>query len=216
MRTEKYFQLFLPRLCQNRVFMTSNYRGVKSPECRARSPPPFLGRPFSKKPERERGNETALLRGDCSAFFRQPKGGESMKPQEHEEHIRHSFDSYCKKVLKRKALDRHRETKRRGEREVTFSDLSARDLAKLTVTDEYFTDEYVFSVLGASVGVSDCELAEALRELPTSKRDIVLMSYFFDMTDKEIAERLNMARRTVAYRRAATLRELKKHMESED
>jgi RNA polymerase sigma factor (sigma-70 family) len=139
-----------------------------------------------------------------------------MDPQKHEEHIQHSFDSYCKKILKRTVLDWHRETRRRGEREVSFSELSERDLAKLSVTDNYFTDEYIFDVLGESVNVSDAELAEALNELPADRREIVLMSYFFDMTDKEIAERLKLARRTVAYQRTSTLKELKKLLESEE
>jgi len=134
----------------------------------------------------------------------------------HEEHKRHSFDSYCKKVLKRKALDYHREAKRRSEREITFSQMSAQELARLATTDEYFNDEYVFSVLGENVGISDVDLAEALNTLPTDRREIVLMSYFFDMTDKEIADKLNIARRTVAYRRTSSLRELKKFMESEE
>ena len=138
-----------------------------------------------------------------------------MNPK-HEEHIQHSFDSYCKKVTKRKALDIHREIKKRGEREITFSDMSVRELASLAVTDEYFTDEFVFIVLGESIGVSDADLADALNVLPADRRDIVLMSYFFDMTDREIAERLNMARRTVAYKRTSTLRELKNIIESEE
>ncbi len=139
-----------------------------------------------------------------------------MKPRNHEEHKRHAFDSYCKKVLKRKSLDIHREIKRRNEREVAFSDMTAQELASLAVTDEYFSDEYVFSVLGESVGVSDADLAEALNTIAADRREIVLMSYFFDMTDKEIADKLNMARRTVAYQRANTLRILKNLMESED
>jgi RNA polymerase sigma factor (sigma-70 family) len=156
-----------------------------------------------------------LQRGITSPLFRSERRQEIVNPK-HEEHISHSFDSFCKNVLKRTVRERYRQVKRRGEREVSFSDLSARDLAKLIVADEYFTDGCVFSVLGESVGVSDFDLAEALKELPASGRDIVLMSYFFDMTDREIAERLNMVRRTVTYRRAATLRELKKFMESED
>ena len=71
-------------------------------------------------------------------------------------------------------------------------------------------------VLGESVGVTDSDLAEALTALPADRREIVLLSYFFDMTHAEIAERLNMARRTVAYRRTSTLKELKKFMESEE
>ena len=139
-----------------------------------------------------------------------------MEPRNHEEHIRHSFDSYCKKVLKNKAIDLQRRIARRGEREVAFSALTARELARLAVADEYFTGEYVFDVPGGSVGVTDANLAEALNTLPADRREIVLMSYFFDMTDKEIAKRLNMARSTVAYQRTSSLRELKNLMESEE
>jgi DNA-directed RNA polymerase specialized sigma24 family protein len=134
----------------------------------------------------------------------------------HEKDKQHAFDSYCKKVLKYAARTIYGKIQKRGKQEATFSELSARELSELYVMDEYFTDEYVFSVLGESVGVTVCELGEALNALPADRRDIVLMSYFFDMTDKEIAERLNMARRTVAYRRTSSLQELKKLLESED
>jgi RNA polymerase sigma factor (sigma-70 family) len=139
-----------------------------------------------------------------------------MNPRNHEQDIEHIFDRFCKKILKEKNIDLQREDKRRGEREVTFSSLSARELAELAVADKYFIDEYIFDVLGESVGVTDSDLAEALTALPADRREIVLLSYFFDMTDAEIAERLNMARRTVAYRRTSTLKELKKFMESEE
>ena len=106
--------------------------------------------------------------------------------------------------------------KRLQERETPFSELSAREISALAVADEYFKDEHAFDVLGMAVNVTDCDLAEALNTLPADRRDIVLMSYFFDMTDREIAERLKMARRTVAHQRTSTLRELKKILESEE
>ena len=139
-----------------------------------------------------------------------------MEPRNYEEHIRHSFDSYCKKCLKRDAINIQKHTKWRSEREITFSAMSTRELAKLAVTDEYFTDEYIFHILGESVGLKNPDLAEALTALPADKREIVLMSYFFDMTDREIADKLNMARRTVTDKRATTLTELKKIMETEE
>jgi len=137
-------------------------------------------------------------------------------PRKHEEHKQHSFDSYCKKILKYAARNFYAKIKKRGERETLFSEMTAQDLAALSATDEYFTAEHIFSLLGESVAVSDCDLAEALNVLPTDRRDIVLMSFFFDMTDREIAERLNMARRTVAYQRATSLQQLKKLLESEE
>jgi len=158
-----------------------------------------------------------IIEGHLSLdFFSGWKGGQAMKPRNKEELTQQTFDSFCKKVLKRAALDFHREIKRRSKREVVFSDMSARDMAALSVTDEYFTDEFVFNVFGESIGVTDADLAEALNALPADKRDIVLMSFFFDMTDREIAERLNMARRTVAHYRKSTLRELRNLLESEE
>ena len=139
-----------------------------------------------------------------------------MTPQDNEEYTRNSFESYCKKILKYAARDYYRTMRRQMERETPFSELTARELATLAAADEYFKDEHAFDVLGATVSVSDFELAEALNTLPADRRDIVLMSYFFDMTDKEIAEKLNMARRTVAHHRASTLKQLKNLLESED
>jgi DNA-directed RNA polymerase specialized sigma24 family protein len=103
--------------------------------------------------------------------------------------------------------------KRRRAREVSFSELSEQDFAKLSGKDEYLKDAYGFHVLGHNIAVSDEQIAEALNALPKDRRDIILLSYFLDMKDKEIAKHLNLVRRTVVYRRASALRKLKKIME---
>jgi RNA polymerase sigma factor (sigma-70 family) len=149
-------------------------------------------------------------------FLSARKGGKSMNSPNHEEHIQHTFDSYCKKILKGVAIDIQRENIRRSKHEINFSEMHVQEFLRLSATDDYFADEFIFSVLGESVGVSNPILAEALNGLSTHRREIVLMSYFFDMTDKEIAERLKMARRTVAYQRTSTLRQLKNFIESEE
>lgn len=136
-----------------------------------------------------------------------------MRPQSHEEHIQHTFDSFCKKILKYKARDYFKKLKQQAEREISFSELSEQDFAKLSVTDEYFKDAFSFSVMGHDITVSDELIAEALNALPADRRDIILLAYFLNMSDREIAERLNIVRRTVAYRRASSLQELKKFME---
>jgi len=61
--------------------------------------------------------------------------------------------------------------------------------------------------------VENEKLAEALSALPESKRDIVLLAYFLDMSDQEIADKLNLVRSTVQYRRASSLKEMKQRME---
>ena len=51
------------------------------------------------------------------------KGGETMTPDRHYEHKQHTFDCFCKKVLKCEAYNGYREISRRLAHEVTFSEL---------------------------------------------------------------------------------------------
>ena len=67
--------------------------------------------------------------------------------------------------------------------------------------------------MGYEIAVSDELIAEALNALLADRRDIILLSYFLDMNDREIAQRLNLVQRTVNYRRTSALQELKKYME---
>jgi DNA-directed RNA polymerase specialized sigma24 family protein len=85
-------------------------------------------------------------------------------------------------------------------------------MEQLSVCDDYFAEDRTFDVLGYIVQIASDELAEAITSLPAEKRNIILLSYFLEMTDMEIAELLNMVRSSVAYRRTATLKLLKELM----
>lgn len=144
-----------------------------------------------------------------------PKGGENVKPNSHEQSKRHTFDSFCKKVLKHEARDNYDELKRQRDREVSFSDLSAKEMDQLYTEDKYFVTEQIFNVLGLDVIVTDDVVAEALQSLSEHKRDIILLSYFLELSDREIGDKLNMMRSTVQYQRASTLQQLKNFMEGD-
>lgn len=66
---------------------------------------------------------------------------------------------------------------------------------------------------GLSVGVENDLLSEALRELPDKKREILLLFYFMDMSDSEIADLLKLNRSTVYRHRTSGLALIKKFME---
>ena len=135
-----------------------------------------------------------------------------MEPHSHEEHIQHTFDAFCKKVLRNEARDYLDELARQRNREISFSDLPVEVMEQLSVCDDYFADDRTFDVLGNTVQIASDELAEAIAALPKQKRDIILLSYFLDMPDGEIAKALNMVRSSVAYRRSATLKLLRELM----
>lgn len=127
--------------------------------------------------------------------------------------VRHQFDSFCRKVLREEGRDYIKEMTRRSDKEVNLSGLSEEQLSQLYTTDVYPSDLAYFEVQGYSVCISDDRLAAALSTLTDEKRDIVLLSYFFDMTDKEIADKLNMVQRTVQRRRIHSLTEMKNRLE---
>ena len=127
--------------------------------------------------------------------------------------VRHQFDSLCKKVLRDESRDIDRQLARRAEKEICFSGLSDEELDQLYVMDDYPSDNTYFDVLHHQVAVKDERLAEAIASLPGEKRDIILLSYFLDMNDREIADALNMVKRTVQRRRTSSIKELKLRLE---
>lgn len=140
------------------------------------------------------------------------KGGENLKPNRYYEHKQHAFDSFCKKVLKCEAYNGYREISRRQSREVAFSELPEDSMEQLASYDRYPWEYTSFPVGGDVILIEDDRLAEALNALPQDGRDILLMYFFLDMADREIAERMNMARRTVNARRQKAYRLLKELM----
>ncbi len=144
-----------------------------------------------------------------------PKGGKNVKPKNHEKSKQHAFDSFCKKILKHEARDYYDELKRQRRKEKTFSDLSAKEIEQLYTVDKYFVTEQIFNVLGLNVIVTDDVIVKALQSLPECKRDIILLSYFLELSDREIGDKLNMLRSTVQYQRTRTLQQIKTFMEGD-
>ncbi len=143
------------------------------------------------------------------------KGGEKMKPDLHEIERQQAFDSFCKKVLKNEAANGHREINHRANIEISMSDLPEEALEQLAVYDDYPWEYTSFPVGNETVLVRDDRLAEALEAIPEKERNIILMYFFLEMADREIADQMGIARRTVNDRRQNAYRLLKKLMGGE-
>ena len=148
--------------------------------------------------------------------YKHPKHGQAGHEQaRHQQTKQHTFDSYCKKVLRNEVRDHYDEIKRLRDKEVNFSEMSLYEMGQLSVMDKYFTTEQIFNVLGLPVVVNNTSIATALKNLPERKRDIILLSYFLELSDAEIGKMLSMIRSTVQYQRTSTLRELKKFLKED-
>ena len=136
-----------------------------------------------------------------------------MKKLTSEEDTQRVFDCYCKRILKNEAINIQKHNQYMNSRQVSFSELTPEQLAQICTCDEYSSDYSRFKVLEYDIAVKDELLAEALQELPERKRDIILLSYFLDYNDVEIAELLNLVRSTVNDQRNKALKDLKNRME---
>lgn len=123
--------------------------------------------------------------------------------------VMHQFDRKCKLALDGEVVDYERHMTYLRDHEVMLSELSENEMGSLSVTDEYEPEKCYFQAGGFDVEVKDTLLAEALNALTERKRDVILLSYFMEMSDADIARKLNLVRSTVHEHRTRSLELLK-------
>ena len=109
------------------------------------------------------------------------------------------------KVVRSVVKDYYKELNRRKNKEISFSELPDVLIDKMAVWDDYETDYTIFSVCGIDIRVLDDELAEALKQLSERNRETLLMYYFLEMNNEEIAKKQNISRSGVFQNRHNSL-----------
>jgi len=90
-----------------------------------------------------------------------------------------------------------------------------------TISDNLSKQEYKFlltttlTISGIDIRVLDDELAEALKKLPERKRNTLLMYYFLEMTESEIANLQKITQSGVFRNRHHALETMKKILKEE-
>lgn len=129
------------------------------------------------------------------------------------ETIRNQFEVFCIRILQNEARDCYRELERMSKKMVLFSELTEEQINSFSSTPEYDSDFYLFEVNGYKVRVRDQEIGEAISKLSKKKQDIILLSFFLDMSEADIAKYLKLGQSTIHYHKTNSLKELKKLME---
>ena len=131
----------------------------------------------------------------------------------YKERIEHQFDTLMKIVLKGEAKNYKKKFFERAAHEITFSDMSDFPIETMGVCDEYITDHFKLNVDGQRIYIKNELLGVAVSLLSEQKRNIILMSYFLEMTDSKIANKLNFNHSNITYHRHSALKILKRYME---
>src|SRR5690625_3501393 len=127
--------------------------------------------------------------------------------------VRCAFNAFCKRVLKNEAINIYNERRQRQAKEMTFSDLTPQEENQLYSLDKQYDGEEIQGFQVAGKKITPKLLAEAMRTLPKEKCITVLLYYFFQLSDVEIAQLLDIPRSTVQYRRTSSFERLKRFLE---
>lgn len=125
-----------------------------------------------------------------------------------------NFDAFCKKIINNLSAYALRKSINTLKRNQTVDDSIIQEIASAQVEDDYHVYGRTFTVRGISLVVRDEEMGECLQFIPPDKRAVLLLSYFGDFSDAEVARILDISNATVSYRKKDALRRLRALMEA--
>lgn len=126
------------------------------------------------------------------------------------------FDSFCRVVIQNSSLDNLRTRKRREERFSSFDKLQDCLFDAEFVEDTYVTYSKVYRVKGIEVEITDDRIGEAVQYIMPNQRAVLLLSFFKEYKDSDIARLMGISHKTVAYRKKMAMQKLRLLLEGMD
>lgn len=127
-----------------------------------------------------------------------------------------TFDVFCKNTIKNLSAYALRTYFNAQKRQQSLDNYMIQEMSSTAIEDVYDTYGRTFTVRGITMVVRDEVMGECLQYIPPDKRSVLLLSYFGECSDTEIAKILGISNATVIYRKKDALRRLRKLMEAMD
>ena len=125
-----------------------------------------------------------------------------------------NFDVFCKKTINNLSAYAMRSYINSQKRNLTIDNCIIQEINSAQVEDDYHVYGRTFTVRGISLVVRDEVMGECLQFIPPDKRAVLLLSYFGDFSDTQVARILDISNATVIYRKKDALRRLRALMEA--
>lgn len=132
-----------------------------------------------------------------------------MKSSFFKEAIRLQFNALMMLTIKGTLKQKRKQLSKQSRHEILFCEMNEIEMNPPTTIDEHFFDMTIFQVLNFTVYVSDEKIGTALCKLSARQREFILLYYFQDMNDKEIAKLYHLSRSAISYTRNKGLEKLK-------
>ena len=130
----------------------------------------------------------------------------------HEYH-EHTFDAFCKRVIRNAAVDAFRKAKRKQKIEMDIDDPMIAYIHSIQTHDTYTLYSRTYYVKEQPIVVRDKNLGEALQYIIPQKRAVILLSYFVGYNDTEVANILGVSPTSIARRKKSALMRLRELLE---
>lgn len=138
-----------------------------------------------------------------------------MKSSFFKEAIGLQFNALMMLTIKGTLKQKRKQLSKRSRHEILFCEMNEIEMNPPTTIDEHFFDMTIFQVLNFTVYVSDEKIGTALCKLSARQREFILLYYFQDMNDKEIAKLYHLSRSAISYTRNKGLEKLKNLLNEE-
>ena len=120
--------------------------------------------------------------------------------EEYKEHIEYTFQAFCKVVIRNAAITAARTRSRKYKREISLEYLTDEKHYPLGTAGKDFRapepdEEYIIQLCGDTVILNNGLLVEALSRLPVWKQEMVYLSYFRRIPQREIGHHTGHHRR---------------------
>ncbi len=138
--------------------------------------------------------------------------------EEYKEHIEYTFQAFCKVVIRNAAITAARTRSRKYKREISLEYLTDEKHYPLGTAGKDFRasepdEEYIIQLCGDTVILNNGLLVEALSRLPVWKQEMIYLSYFRRIPQREIGRRYGRSRSAAGYHIRKAVRQLHEEME---
>lgn len=135
-----------------------------------------------------------------------------MKLLPSENDLLNKFDFFCKKTIKFSNYELIAIEKRIYKKMILYPEFNENIFPKLYTLDDYKIFKFIVNINNFEVAIENELLYKALMLLSDKKREIILLSFFMDMTDDEIGKQMLIPKSSIQYNRKSAINYIRDKM----
>ena len=132
-----------------------------------------------------------------------------------QETIEYQFISFCKSVLRNEVRNIRAEERRWNKKFISLDELAEEQVNELYIFDRYEIEAFIFHTHNYVISIDDAIIAEAVARLPEKQKDVILLSFFHELKDVEVAALMNIKGSTLHYHKTRAFEALRKFIKEE-